>query len=69
MTTYTTIQGDCWDAIAHKVYGSSSHTGYLMAANFPYLDTFLFDAGVVLQVPDLPKTGTASQVPIWRRPK
>lgn len=28
--TYTTQQGDAWDAIAHKVYGSEKYTGWLM---------------------------------------
>lgn len=25
MSTYTTIQGDVWDAIAYKVYGDSKY--------------------------------------------
>lgn len=28
--TYTTQQGDAWDAIAHKVYGSETYTGWLI---------------------------------------
>ena len=27
--TYTTRQGDAWDAIAHRVYGSVKYTGWL----------------------------------------
>ena len=53
--TYTTKQGDAWDAIAFRVYGDVKYTGFLMQANFPHLDTFVFDAGVVLQTPDLPE--------------
>ena len=30
-TTYTTRQGDQWDAIAKKVYGDEKYAGYLMA--------------------------------------
>ena len=48
--TYTTKQGDAWDAIAFRVYGDVKYTGFLMQANFPHLDTFVFDAGVVLQL-------------------
>ena len=40
--TYTTIQGDAWDAIAYKVYGDESYTGWLMQHNLPLLDTLVF---------------------------
>ena len=43
--TYTTQQGDAWDAIAHKVYGSETYTGWLMQNNLPLLDIFVFEAG------------------------
>jgi len=52
--TYTTQQGDAWDAIAHKVYGSETYTGWLMQNNLPLLDIFVFEAGTVLQTPDPP---------------
>ena len=39
--TYTTKQGDAWDAIAFRVYGDVKYTGFLMQANFPHLDTCL----------------------------
>ena len=53
--TYTTQQGDAWDAIAFQVYGSEKYAGFLMQANFKHLDTFVFDAGVILQTPALPE--------------
>lgn len=53
--TYTTQQGDAWDAIAHKVYGSETYTGWLMQNNLPLLDIFVFEAGTVLQTPDPPE--------------
>lgn len=64
--TYTTKQGDAWDAIAYEVYGDEKYTGWLMQNNFPLLDTFVFGQGVVLQTPDLPEEETAASVPIWR---
>lgn len=67
--TYTTRQGDAWDAIAHRVYGDEKHTGWLMQNNFPLLDVFMFDAGVVLQTPDLPKDNITTGTPIWRTEK
>ena len=65
--TYTTISGDAWDTIAKKVYGDETKIGLLMAANFPLLDIFIFPAGTVLQVPELPEEEQAEELPIWRR--
>ncbi len=64
--TYTTQQGDAWDVIAFRVYGSEKYTGFLMQANFKHLDTFVFDAGVVLQTPALPEDAEESAAPFWR---
>jgi phage tail protein X len=64
--TYTTIQGDAWDAIAHKVYGDEKYTGWLMQHNLPLLDTFVFSAGTVLQTPSVPEDDDVADAPIWR---
>jgi len=64
--TYTTRQGDAWDAIAHRVYGNVNYTGWLMANNFPVLDIFRFPAGVVLQTPEPPEGIAVDNLPIWR---
>ncbi len=64
--TYTTKQGDTWDLIAFRVYGDVKYTGWLMQNNFPHLDVFVFDAGVVLQAPELPEDEQLANVPIWR---
>lgn len=64
--TYTTRQGDAWDAIAYRVYGDVRFTGWLMQNNYQHLETFVFGAGVVLQIPDPPKDASDNAVPIWR---
>lgn len=64
--TYTTKQGDAWDLIAFRVYGDVKYTGWLMQNNFPYLDIFVFDAGVVLQTPPLPESEQMAGLPVWR---
>lgn len=64
--TYTTQQGDAWDLIAYRVYGSEAYTGWLMQHNFVHLDTMIFGAGVVLQTPELPKTDQTADLPPWR---
>lgn len=64
--TYTTVQGDTWDTIAKIVYGKEANIGILMAANFPLLDVFMFDAGETVVVPDLPEDMTDDTTPEWR---
>ena len=64
--TYTTKQGDTWDMIAFRVYGDMKYTGWLMQNNFPHLDIFVFDAGVVLQTPELPESEQLAGAPVWR---
>jgi phage tail protein X len=66
MDTYTTIQGDMWDSIAYKVYGSEKYMGILMQSNMELLDIFIFSAGTVLTVPALlPEAET--NIPAWRQ--
>lgn len=66
--TYTTIQGDTWDMIAKRVYGSEKHLDYLMQHNFSLLDYFIFPAGVRVHTPALPEN-TGSDLPPWRKGK
>lgn len=62
---YETKQGECWDEVAKKVYGSEKYTGYLMQNNLPLLDIAVFSAGTVVNTPDLPADET--DIPIWRK--
>ena len=64
--TYTTKQGDMWDMIAYKVYGSEEYTSFLMQANFPLLDIFIFDAGIIVNTPALPEKPVVTTAPAWR---
>ena len=62
---YITISGDVWDWIAYKLYGSESYVTYLMSANQDKLEYFVFPAGIVLNVPELPEVDT-DMLPDWR---
>lgn len=64
MNTYTTIQGDTWDKISVEVYGSESYTSLLMENNPKLLDYFVFPAGIVLVVPEMPEE--TDDMPDWR---
>lgn len=64
-TKYTTVQGDTWDLISYKVYGSEKYIGNLMQANFVLLDYTVFPSGVKVFVPTLPIEET-DDAPEWR---
>lgn len=73
MMSYTTIQGDTWDQIALKVYGSDVATRDIMAENGTRdpqrLAVWRFPYGEPLTTPErTPDTSTLSQLPPWRRP-
>lgn len=62
--TYTTISGDTWDVVAKKVYGGEYHADWLMRCNGSWLDVFVFDAGTILQTPEMPDM--RAELPPWR---
>ncbi|WFR55352.1 tail protein X [Anaerocolumna sp. AGMB13025] len=66
MSIYTTVQGDTWDLISYKVYGTSKHIGLLMQSNYNLLDTFIFSAGIEIMVPELTEEET-DELPDWRK--
>lgn len=51
-TTYTTRQGDMWDMISLKVWGDEHLMHLLLDANRAWMHVGVFDAGVVLTVPE-----------------
>lgn len=65
--TYTTVQGDMWDLISHKVYGDERFTDVLIAANPRYNKILVFSAGIVLDVPEVDERVTADSLPPWKK--
>lgn len=65
--TYTTKQGDTWDAIARDIYGTEMLSGFLQQANSGYLNLVHFPSGIVLVIPAPPEKATAGQVAPWKR--
>lgn len=65
MKIYRTSAGDMWDEIAFKQMGSTLHTERLINANREHIETFVFRAGVELQIPEVPTTRTV-KLPPWR---
>ena len=64
--TYTTVQGDVWDAIARKQYGTEKAMNVLLEANQDYKDTVVFSAGIVLTLPEY-TAPSPDALPPWRR--
>jgi phage tail protein X len=66
MNRYITIQGDMWDSISKKLYGTEKHVKELMEANKSYLLTLVFLDGIVLNVPEITTEEEISNIPPWR---
>lgn len=69
---YLTTQGDTWDQIALKVYGSELQTRELMAENGTrdpaLLAIWRFEYGVEVTIPDTaPSAVVVSTLPEYRR--
>lgn len=63
---YKTVQGDTWDIISKKVYGTELQMHLLIAANPAARDVVIFPAGVELQTPVMTKKA-AETLPPWKR--
>lgn len=64
--TYTTVQGDMWDSIAHSQLGDAAYTDKLMNANLRYREYYTFPAGVVLTLPEIKKSAGGA-LPLWKQ--
>ncbi len=65
-STYTTKAGDTWDLIAFELWGDEFKMTDLQEANLEYADILIFDAGVVLAVPEIDNTSSAG-LPSWKQ--
>lgn len=66
MRTYTTIQGDMWDGIAKKIYGTENGINVLLEANLKYRDIIIFSGGILLNIPEY-IAPMINNLPPWRR--
>lgn len=63
---YTTKTGDMWDLIAYKILGDCRYTQDLVNKNREHIETFIFRAGVKLEIPMIGKPKTKA-LPPWKR--
>lgn len=66
MRSYRTAQGDTWDIVSFKFYGSEKKVAELIDSNSAHRETVIFDANVTLSIPDLVVVSTAPAPP-WMR--
>jgi phage tail protein X len=66
MREYVTVQGDTWDLIAFKVYGSEFYMTKLIEANPEHRETVFFNANIRLKVPEIEAPAPAT-LPPWKR--
>lgn len=64
---YNTIQGDTWDSISYRVYGSELYTNELFTANPQHQHIEVFSANITLNTPEI-ITAVNTQLPPWMRP-
>ena len=66
MRKYLTIQGDTWDAISYRAYGSEFYTSELFDAN-PELQKYLiFSSNISVSIPDI-QVAINTELPPWER--
>jgi phage tail protein X len=65
-STYTTVAGDTFDSIAHRILGNRRYIRELMAANPQYLNVVIFSGNITLVIPDITTTASKINLPPWR---
>lgn len=66
--TYTTVQGDMWDTIAHKLTGTEAVTSQLIEANMDKSSIMIFSAGIKLNVPEFNNYASDEKYyPPWKK--
>ena len=63
-----TSQGQAWDQVSLKRYGSEKQMGVLLPANSDEIDALLFEGNVSLEIPEATPLRTKSLSP-WEKLK
>jgi phage tail protein X len=67
---YRTKNGDTWDLISYKVYGTEGYFHDLIRANLNLIDIAIFDSNIPIIIPDFVDTGAnedTDRLPPWKR--
>lgn len=67
MYEHITVEGDTFDSLALQYYSEERLASTIIQANPDYCDTLIFEAGVLLYIPDVSTVEMPSTLPPWRR--
>ena len=63
---YETLQGDTFDMIALDFYNDESKAAVIIQANPQYSNVLIFDANVILKIPQI-EEAVVETLPPWKR--
>lgn len=65
-TDYKTVDGDRFDTISNRFYGTAKQASDLMAFNIDYVNYLIFPEGINLRIPEFEEDQTLDSLPPWR---
>lgn len=69
-TVYVTAQGDTWDLISYRLFGTEHKVAALIEANQQHRKLQLFPSGIRLRIPAAVVSSgkdTSQRLPPWKR--
>ena len=66
-STYITVEGDTFDALALRFYNDEKLASTIAQANPNHCGTLIFEAGVSLTIPEAAAAVMPETLPPWRR--
>lgn len=67
MREHITVEGDTFDGLALMYYSEERLASTIMQANPDHCDTLIFEAGILLYIPDIDTVEMPNTLPPWRR--
>ena len=67
MREHITVEGDTFDGLALRYYKDERLASKIMQANPDHCDTLIFEAGILLHIPDNNTVEMPDTLPPWRR--
>lgn len=67
LNSHTTVEGDTFDGLALQYYYDEKLASAIIQANLDHCGTLIFEAGVVLTIPDVSTVNLPETLPPWRR--
>lgn len=67
MVEHITVAGDTFDGLALMYYNDEKLASEIIRANLDYCDVLIFEAGVVLSIPETTAVVMPETLPPWRR--